>query len=608
MYGNIMDIYLNYDFISTILEENTKDGNITLFKFLTSICDGINNSLGNFNKLEPIIQDDNVIKIIDQNPIPGIQLSTYFGCRFINNPTPFEIYGYNYGDYTKIQSNFVRDFGFRTKIGPELASMITIGATAANLDSKNYDGTAFSKWNDGLQDAYAITYDDPNDVDLNITASNPSYPLTKENLVAMSAHWKDDTKCTVDESYLPDWVDFLDVFSRSQAETKIYGIANIGTKDVDDCPITHRDYENVTWVEYVMEAKSALTKQLKNNIQKDAEKPRSLDNYVGWLIQAFAGNINGTFNGSTFYFYFNDDFYKIGKELFKGFINSINNEVYTKSKTPSNTIGFIPADLSLTIDGLSGIKIYNALSINQRFLPKQYPLALNFIITKVNHDISNNNWGTSLNTIAVPKTATFDPSFLKVSVSNVIASSILDINASSKITGAEKISNIEIIATYLKSIGITQEGATGLIGNILGESQANPKAAEKNINVGGLGGIGIVQWTNVRRRTLEKALGNDNAKILDLNNQLNFLKGELETNYRTVFNQLKSSTSIADSTIIVLEKFEVPATYLNRNTDPNAYIATQQRRIAYANGAKEIVAKVYQPKPTYNPYPTGPKY
>ena len=93
MYGNIMDIYLNYDFISTILEENTKDGNITLFKFLTSICDGINNSLGNLNKLEPIIQDDNVIKIIDQNPIPGIQLSTYFGCRFINNPTPFEIYG-----------------------------------------------------------------------------------------------------------------------------------------------------------------------------------------------------------------------------------------------------------------------------------------------------------------------------------------------------------------------------------------------------------------------------------------------------------------------------------------------------------------------------------
>ena len=76
MYGNIMDIYLNYDFISTILEENTKDGNITLFKFLTSICDGINNSLGNFNKLEPIIQDDNVIKIIDQNPIPGIHLST----------------------------------------------------------------------------------------------------------------------------------------------------------------------------------------------------------------------------------------------------------------------------------------------------------------------------------------------------------------------------------------------------------------------------------------------------------------------------------------------------------------------------------------------------
>ena len=606
LYGNIMDIYLNYDFISNTLQKNTgKDGEISIYKFLEDVCDNINSSLGGINKLEPILEDDNIIKIIDQNPIPGIETSERFKNRF-PDITPFEIYGFSPSGST---SNFVRDFGFKTKIGPELASMITIGATAANLDSKNYDGTAFSKWNDGLQDAYAITYDDPKDVDLNTTASNPSYPLTKENLVAMSAHWKDDTKCTVDKSYFPDWLGAVGgLLSRPQPNTRADGIWNIGTKDVDDCPVTHRDYENVTWVEYVREAKAELTKQIKNNTVKKPEKPLSLDNYVGWLIQAFAGNINGTFNGSTFYFYFNDDFYKIGKELFKGFINSINNEVYTKSRTPSNTIGFIPADLSLTIDGLSGIKIYNALSINQRFLPKQYPLALNFIITKVNHDISNNNWGTSLNTIAVPKTATFDPSFLKVSVSNVIASSILDINASSKITGAEKISNIEIIATYLKSIGITQAGATGLIGNILGESQANPKAAEKNINVGGLGGIGIVQWTADRRRTLEKALGNDNAKILDLNNQLNFLKGELETKYRTVFNQLKSSTNIADSTIIVLEKFEVPATYLNRNTDPNAYIATQQRRIAYANGAKEIVAKVYQPKPTYNPYPTGPKY
>jgi hypothetical protein len=152
------------------------------------------------------------------------------------------------------------------------------------------------------------------------------------------------------------------------------------------------------------------------------EQPLSLDNYLGWLIQAFGGYINGNWTYKPLYFYLNDEFYKIGKELFKGFINGVNNEIYSLSKTPSNTVGFIPADLSLTINGLSGIKIYNALSVNQRFLPKQYPNALKFIITKVNHDISSNDWSTSLSTISIPKTAPYDPSFFKASVSNVITS------------------------------------------------------------------------------------------------------------------------------------------------------------------------------------------
>ena len=45
--------------------------NLSLFSFLTSLCDGINTSLGGVNKLEPIIKDDNIITIIDQNPIYG---------------------------------------------------------------------------------------------------------------------------------------------------------------------------------------------------------------------------------------------------------------------------------------------------------------------------------------------------------------------------------------------------------------------------------------------------------------------------------------------------------------------------------------------------------
>ncbi len=459
LYGNIMNIYLNYDFISNTLQKNTNDGEISIYKFLEDICNNINSSLGGINKLEPIIEDDNIIKIIDQNPIPGIETSTKFKNRF-GQTIPFEIYGFSPSGST---SNFVRDFGFKTKIGPELASMITVGATAQNKTTKNYDGTAFSKWNDGLEDAYAITYDDPDETALNISGSIPEYfPLTAENLVKMSKHWKDPNKCVVDESYLPDGLDFLDWFARDQKETTIYGITNTGVKDVDECPVTEINYTNVTWAEYVREAKSyKKVQQIINKDKPSKEKPKPLTNYLAWLLEAFGGNTKGNFKYSALYFYLNDDFYSLGKTLFKSFITGVNNEVYNQSKNPSNTVGFIPADLSLTIDGLSGVKIYNALSINQRFLPRQYPIALNFIITKVNHDISSNNWGTSLHTISVPKTLPFDASLLSFAVLNTVNTEIINTNIANlnqkeveayNSLGRIEISNLKVSQTELENI------------------------------------------------------------------------------------------------------------------------------------------------------------
>jgi hypothetical protein len=70
----------------------------------------------------------------------------------------------------------------------------------------------------------------------------------------------------------------------------------------------------------------------------------------------------------------------------------------------STEIGFIPLSFDLVLDGMSGIKIYNKLKINNKFLPSNYPESLSFIITKVNHNISNNSWDTSLSTISIPRT------------------------------------------------------------------------------------------------------------------------------------------------------------------------------------------------------------
>lgn len=68
-----------------------------------------------------------------------------------------------------------------------------------------------------------------------------------------------------------------------------------------------------------------------------------------------------------------------------------------------SSIGFLPFNLSLSLDGISGFVIYNKLIINQKFLPSNYPETLEFVITQINHKLSNNDWVTDLETIAIAK-------------------------------------------------------------------------------------------------------------------------------------------------------------------------------------------------------------
>ena len=72
-----------------------------------------------------------------------------------------------------------------------------------------------------------------------------------------------------------------------------------------------------------------------------------------------------------------------------------------EEKYASPTNGFIPISLGITLEGISGIKIYNYVKVNTEFLPSNYPDSLKFIIKGVNHKISSNNWETSLETVVI---------------------------------------------------------------------------------------------------------------------------------------------------------------------------------------------------------------
>jgi hypothetical protein len=85
-------------------------------------------------------------------------------------------------------------------------------------------------------------------------------------------------------------------------------------------------------------------------------------------------------------------------EFYK-YCHSVIQSKYEKYASPTN--GFIPISLNATFDGLSGIKIYNAINADTRFLPPNYPDALKFIIKGVNHKISQNNWDTTIDTVVI---------------------------------------------------------------------------------------------------------------------------------------------------------------------------------------------------------------
>ena len=73
------------------------------------------------------------------------------------------------------------------------------------------------------------------------------------------------------------------------------------------------------------------------------------------------------------------------------------------SKGLSNFTGFIPFNLGLTIDGLSGIKINQKFTVDTDFLPTNYPSTVDFLIKNISHEISNNKWYTKLESYCISK-------------------------------------------------------------------------------------------------------------------------------------------------------------------------------------------------------------
>ena len=156
--GQIMNIYVNFEYILGIINNNGDPKNQTsVYTLIETLCNGLSVALGGINTFRPFIDTTtNTLKIIDETALPNRNaiLEEVGGRSTVKDPT-IQIYGYNYlrdpqtKNITQGYAGFVKDFRFTSKLDPKFAQIISVGATNQG-GIVGEDATAFSSLNRGL--------------------------------------------------------------------------------------------------------------------------------------------------------------------------------------------------------------------------------------------------------------------------------------------------------------------------------------------------------------------------------------------------------------------------------------------------------------------------
>lgn len=317
-YGQLMNVYLNFNRIEEIFDSVDEKNEIVLFDVLKAICNDINECLGSVNNIEPIIdRESNTIKLIDQTSIPGLDIiASQLGDNIYEErkrrkeeQEELIVFGYNQNND---KSNFIRSVGMTTEISKNYATAITIGATAQG-EVPGMEATAFSRWNVGIRDRFKNRLFDAETPQDEIDAAGTG-SLDKQN-----------------KSVIENYADFISD-----------GYVTLGLNKPDSIGASINDG-------YISENKNTV-----KNYYVYAQAKTTEENYK--------------------------------EEGDEGAIES--------------SIGFLPINLKLEMDGIGGIRIYDFVKINTAFLPSNYPNTLEFICTGVNHKLENDEWITSLDTLA----------------------------------------------------------------------------------------------------------------------------------------------------------------------------------------------------------------
>ena len=370
--GRIMNIYLSVDFLETKVKDlvNKSDKNeVTVFSFLQSLTRDLNSCFGGYIDLQPTIKDGSSLIIKDLNLKARIESDgATKEATQEDKDGIIKVFGFdNRNGNSNAEGSFIKELNIASTISPQLAADISIAAAASNR-STSTTNSFFKNFNSGLSDRYQDTvYDNSGD---------PQGSTEEE----------------------------------STSNTSIVGDCKTG-RSTSKTPPTFDDVQASVDVLTESRTSNTVSSEEKNRENLELAETTFVESkiaYFEYLRDCF-GVTNQQENIPLKYFRGTKDDIERGAATLRKYISSrvkvIESKAKVEGKEHSDTgLGFIPINISLTLEGISGIKIYNQLSIDSRFLPIKYPDVAEFVIVKVGHALSKNDWITQIEALIKPYT------------------------------------------------------------------------------------------------------------------------------------------------------------------------------------------------------------
>jgi hypothetical protein len=358
-YGKIMNSYFSMSYILDQMNrlKNADTGVLALIDLLKILTTCFCSSTGNYNSIEPTVDyETNTIKFIDDVKLPDFSAIISKLPNQSNITARFDMFGYYATPNPNVSTaGIVRDLSLTTTVSPNLATMLTIGAQS-NGYVTGQDATSLSVMNYGLKDRVKEEWIEPTNP--NAYPSPPSTPVFVAPLLPPTTT-PIQTSVGVLQNQTPTTTPFINIVTNRTQPTPQTQPAPSGAPTLE---VKYKD---------VIESFNRFIQEISQNVWNQ-EDITAFNN----SIQSFAE-------------------YNQAQETLK--------QRQENPLTSSPNIGFLPFDLTLTIDGLSGMKIYQKFVADTEFLPSNYPQSLEFLIKGITHEIKDNQWVTTLESLAVPK-------------------------------------------------------------------------------------------------------------------------------------------------------------------------------------------------------------